>query len=78
MGVLRAIGFGLGVSGAELQERTNIAPEDLCDVVNTLLDMGFAELTSMKQSVCLADYASENIEINPSYISELKTAMRQG
>jgi hypothetical protein len=77
LGVMRTIGFGLGVSGTELQERTQIAPEDLCDVLNTLIDMGYAETTSMKQRVSVDDYSAENFEINPSYVSELKLALRR-
>jgi DNA-binding IclR family transcriptional regulator len=77
LGVLRSIGFGLGVSGTELQERTQIAPEDLCDVLNTLLDIGYVETTTMKNSVGLLDYAAENFEINPSYVTDLKEAMRR-
>jgi hypothetical protein len=77
LGVMRAIGFGLGVSGTELQERTNIAPEDLCDVLNTLLDIGYIEVTSAKQRVTEADYAAENFEINPSYVADLKDVMRR-
>lgn len=77
LGVLRAIGFGLGVNGTELHERTQIAPEDLCDVLNTLLDIGYVETTSMKNSVGLIDYAAENFEINPSYVTDLKEAMRR-
>lgn len=77
LGVMRAIGFGLGVSGTELHERTNIAPEDLCDVLNTLIDLGYAETTSTKQRVSVDDYAAENFEINPSYAADLKLAMRR-
>ena len=77
MGVLRSIGFGLGVSGAELQERTQIAAEDLCDVMNTLIDIGYVETGSMKERVLLAEFATENFEINPSYSNDLKLAMKR-
>jgi DNA-binding IclR family transcriptional regulator len=77
LGVMRAIGFGLGVSGTELHERTQIGPDDLCDVLNTLLDVGYVETTSMKHRVGMDDYATENFEINPSYVSDLKVAMRR-
>jgi hypothetical protein len=77
LGIMRTIGFGLGVNGSELQERTQIAAEDLCDVLNTLLDIGYIETTSMKSRVGAEDYAAENFEINPSYVSELKVALRR-
>jgi DNA-binding IclR family transcriptional regulator len=77
LGVMRAIGFGLGVPGAELQERTNIEPEDLCDLLNTLLDIGYLETPSMKERVTLDEMPAELFEINPSYAGELKVAMRR-
>jgi hypothetical protein len=77
LGVMRAIGFGLGVSGTELYERTQIGPDDLCDVLNTLLDIGYIETTSMKSHVGADNYATENFEINPSYVTDLKVAMRR-
>ena len=77
LGVMRTIGFGLGVSGAEIQERTQIDPEDLCDLLNTLLDIGYLETPTMKERVPFADYAAEIFEINPSYASDLKVAMRR-
>ena len=77
LGVMRTIGFGLGVSGAEIQERTQIDSEDLCDLLNTLLDIGYLETPTMKERVPFAEYAAETFEINPSYVSELKHAMRR-
>jgi len=77
LGVMRAIGFGLGVTGTELQERTQIEPEDLCDVLNTLIDIGYLETASMKERVDESCYAAENFEINPSYASDLKVAMKR-
>lgn len=76
-GIMRSIGFGLGVTGKELHERTQIAPEDLCDVLNTLLDIGYVETTSMKERVTLAAFLTENFEVNPSYANDLKLAMRR-
>ncbi len=76
-GMLKAIGFGLGVSGEELLERTQMAPEDLCDVLNTLLDIGYVETASMKERVTEEELKTENFEINPSYASDLKVAMKR-
>ena len=77
LGVMRTIGFGLGVPGAEIQERTNIDPEDLCDVLNTLLDIGYLETATMKERVTIEEMPTELFEINPSYASNLKVAMRR-
>lgn len=77
LGVMRTIGFGLGVSGAEIQERTNIEADDLCDVLNTLLDIGYVETPTMKEHVTLEEMPAELFEINPSYSSDLKVAMRR-
>lgn len=77
LGVMRTIGFGLGVPGAEIQERTNIDPEDLCDLLNTLLDIGYLETETMKERVTLDEMPAELFEINPSYASDLKVAMRR-
>ncbi len=76
-GLLKAIGFGLGVTGDELMERTQMAVDDLCDVLNTLLDIGFVETASMKERVTVEDVPNENFEINPSYASDLKEALRR-
>jgi DNA-binding MarR family transcriptional regulator len=77
LGVLRTIGYGLGMTGAEIQERTQIAADDLCDLLNTLLDIGYVETSTMKERVPFADYATETFEINPSYATDLKVAMRR-
>ena len=77
LGVMRSIGFGLGVPGQEIQSRTNIDPEDLCDVLNTLLDMGYLETPTMKERVALQEMPTETFEINPSYSGDLKVAMRR-
>jgi DNA-binding MarR family transcriptional regulator len=77
MGVLRSIGFGLGVSGVELQERTALAADDLADVLNTLLDIGYIETRSLKERVEIDGVLEENFEINPSYANDLKLAMKR-
>lgn len=75
--MLKAIGFGLGVSGEELLERTHMSEEDLCDVLNTLLEIGYVETASMKERVTVENLKTENFEINPSYASDLKEAMKR-
>ena len=77
LAMMRAIGFGLGTSGSELQERLNVSAEELVDLLNTLLDMGFIETTTMKEAVTVADFGDENFEINPSYASDVREAMKR-
>ena len=77
LGVMRTIGFGLGLTGLEIQERTNIDAEDLCDLLNTLLDIGYLETPAMKERVSLEEMPAETFEINPSYSGDLKVAMRR-
>lgn len=77
LSVMRTIGFGLGLTGREIQERTQIEPDDLCDLLNTLLDIGYLETPTMKERVPFAEYAAETFEINPSYSGDLKVAMRR-
>jgi hypothetical protein len=77
LGVMRTIGFGLGLTGAEIQERTQIDPDDLCDILNTLLDIGYLETPTMKERIPFAECAGTTFEINPSYATDLKVAMRR-
>ena len=75
--MMRTIGFGLGVTGAEIQERMAMSAEETVEILNTLLDTGFVETATMKDRVTLADYATENFEINPSYATDLRLAMKR-
>ena len=75
--MMRVIGFGLGVAGAEIQERMAMIPEELVDVLNGLLETGFLETTSMKENVTVANYATENFEVNPSYVNEIRDALKR-
>jgi DNA-binding MarR family transcriptional regulator len=75
--ILRSIGFGLGVTGTELLERTQMSQEDLVDILNTLLDAGYAETASMKERITPEEMPAETFEINPSYMNELKEAMKR-
>jgi len=76
-GLLRSIGFGLGVSGTELCERMQMPAEDLIDLLNTLLDAGYIETASMREQVGAGDYGGEMFEMNPAYAGDLKDAMRR-
>ncbi len=73
--VVRAIGFGLGVTGQELVERTGLAPEDLVDVLNGLIDAGFAESEPPTEPIAQSDLETHAFEVNPAYAHELKNAL---
>ena len=75
--VLRAIGFGLGITGTELSERLQMDETELVDVLNTLIDAGYVEAASMRERMGVGDYSAETFEVNPSYVSELKEVMRR-
>lgn len=75
--VLRAVGFGLGITGTELVERLQMDQDELVDVVNALLDSGYLETTSMREHVESGDLSSESFEVNPSYVGDLKEAMKR-
>jgi hypothetical protein len=75
--VLKSIGFGQGITGQELQERIRMAHDDLSDVLNTLLDIGYAETASMRERITAEDYLTETFELNPSYVADLKEALKR-
>jgi hypothetical protein len=75
--VLRAIGFGLGVPGEDLAERTQMDREELTDVLNSLIQLGYVELESMKEAVDVADFGGELFEVNPSFVNDIKEALKR-
>jgi hypothetical protein len=75
--VVRSIGFGMGVSGAELQAVMQMDAESLVDVLNTLLETGFVETASLREQITLADFEAERFEVNPSYVQDLKAATKR-
>ncbi len=75
LALLRTIGFGLGVTGEELQERMAMMPDELVDILNTMLDSGYVEVASMKQQLTVADLSTETFELNPAFTTDLKEAL---
>ncbi len=79
--ILRAIDLTAGTSGAEISERTHIAPEDALDILNGLAEPGYIEPFApgkeipMAGSVAADAFAATRFEVNPSYALELKQAM---
>ena len=49
MVVLRAIGFALAVPGAEIQEATRLPDEDLTDVLNGLMVVGYVRMHTLRR-----------------------------
>ena len=75
--MMRSIGFGMGITGSEIQERMALPDDEIVDILNTLMGMGYIETMTMKDRVTLADYATENFEINPSYATEIRLSMKR-
>ncbi len=73
--VIRAIGFGLPLTGAEILEHTRMAPEDLVDVLNGLMDVGYAECTPHAEHTAIESFAVTEFEVNSAYAHELKAAL---
>jgi hypothetical protein len=75
--VLRTIGFGLGISGTELKERMKMDDDDLVDILCAMLEIGYLETPSMKDTVTKADFIAETYEVNPGYVTDLKEALKR-
>ncbi|MBV9657413.1 MAG: hypothetical protein JO295_04820 [Verrucomicrobia bacterium] len=73
--VVRAIGFGMPLPGSDLVEVTRIEPEDLTDVLNGLLTVGFIECTPYTEQVTLEVLPTTEFEANTAYTHELKAAL---
>jgi DNA-binding MarR family transcriptional regulator len=77
MSVIRSIDLAEGTSGADIQERTQIPPEDLVDVMNGLLDAGFLETIPPSEKVEPGKLAETIFETNPAYSTELRKVTRR-
>lgn len=73
--VLRAIDFSIGTTGEEIIERTRLEPEDLVDVLNGLLCVGYAEVVPYAETTTVETFRGALFEVNPSYALELKEAI---
>ena len=73
--VLRALDFSTGTSGEELLERTKLAPEDLVDVLNGLMTVGYAEMRPYGESTTLETFGGAIFDVNPSYAIQLREAL---
>jgi hypothetical protein len=75
--LLRTIGFGLGITGAELLERMSMIPDELADVLNSMLDSGYVEVASMKHHITAKELPAETFELNPAFTTDLKEALKR-
>ena len=75
--VIRHLGFAGGMSGEELFERARLEPEDLVDVLNGLLSVGYVENNPYAEPTSLETFRAAEWETNPSFVQELKNALRR-
>jgi hypothetical protein len=73
--IVRAIGFTEAMMGAELQDTTHIAGDDVTDTLNSLMSAGFVESVPYYEEVQLAEMPVTAFELNPAYAQELKMAL---
>ena len=73
--VVRAIGFTEPMMGAELQDTTHMASDDVTDTLNSLMSAGFVESVPYYEEVQLAEMPVTAFELNPAYTQELKMAL---
>ena len=73
--VIRAIDFSTGNLGAEILERTHLAPEDLVDVLNGLMTVGYAEMRPYGEVTSVETMRETYFEVNPSYALQLREAL---
>ena len=77
MVVLRAIGFALAIPGAEIQDATRLTDEDLADVLNGLMVVGYVECTPYAENIGAERVRETEFEVNSAYAHELKEALRR-
>jgi DNA-binding MarR family transcriptional regulator len=75
--VLRYIDWATGTNGDELLDCTKIEPEDLVDVLNGLMEVGYVEMMPYAEHTDLDTFREKTFEVNPSYALELRAAMQR-
>jgi hypothetical protein len=73
--VLRSIDFSAGTLGEELLDRTRLEPEDLVDVLNGLITVGYAEVVPYAEHTSLETFRAAIFDVNPSYALQLREAL---
>jgi hypothetical protein len=75
--VVRAMSFSDTTLGSEIQETTRMEPEDVTDVLNSLIAVGFVDSLPYSEQIGLAEMPVTSFEVNPAYSHQLKIAIRQ-
>jgi hypothetical protein len=75
--VMRAIGFTESMLGAEVQDYTQMAPEDVADTLNSLMAAGYVESIPFCEEVGLAEMPVTAFEANPAYAQQLRQAIQR-
>lgn len=74
--VLRYIDWATGTKGTELLECTRLEPEDLVDVLNGLMEVGYVEMVPYAERTDVDSFGENTFEVNPGYALDLRSAMR--
>ena len=73
--VVRSIGFTEAMMGAEIQDCTHMAVDDVTDTLNSLMSAGFVESIPFCEEVQIAEMPVTAFELNPAYVADLKQAL---
>lgn len=73
--VLRYIDWNMGTKGVELLDCTKLEPDDLVDVLNGLMDVGYVEMVPYAEHTDVETFREKMFEVNPGYALELRAAM---
>ena len=75
--VVRAIGFAEAMLGTEIQDYTNMDPEDVTDTLNSLMAAGYVESIPFYEQVELAEMPVTAFEVNPAYAQPMREAIQR-
>ncbi len=73
--ILRAIDFATGTSGAALLERLQMERGDMVEIINTMMEVGYIETVPPSERVNPDSFNETMIEVNPSFVHDLKEAI---
>jgi hypothetical protein len=73
--VVRAMGFTESMLGAEIQDYTRMASDDVADTLNGLIAAGFVESIPYVEQIDLAEMPATAFEVNPAYVQQLRQAL---
>lgn len=76
--LLRAIDFATGSQGAAVIEFTRLSAEEVADLVNGLLEVGYLETLPPTDRVTAGTLPGLLIDVNPAYAQLLRAAMFRG